>query len=140
MTTPPFPIALQPAIDEALRPTFAGGERDVIAQRLRATRRNIWMASAIGGSLPILPIVLFWNDAAVFERLFAYHPAAGIVGMVGTLIGVAAPLWATVRLIFDVPALRRYQAMETAYTDFLRQEDRCPLDARTAKRQSPSLP
>lgn len=126
-------VALNPVRDETHRLQKAGEDGDYIAKRIRKTKRWIGIAATIGLVTPFIPAALFINEAYWFEWLFAYHTAAGGVGILGTLIGIGAPIWALIRIGFEVQFLNRYKRSQADHQAFLNSQNRCPLEFRTKR-------
>lgn len=130
--TPPHP-ALAPVKDETLRLLMADEEGDFIAARIKRCKRWIAVAAVVGLTAPLIPTALFWDEARLFEGLFAYHHLAGGAGIFATLFGVVAPMWALVRGGIEVGMLRRYRDYQAEHTAFLARHNRCPADFRRAR-------
>lgn len=125
---PPHP-ALTPVKDETLRLLMAREEGDYIAAQTRRTKRKLVVAAVVGSVAPAMPVALYWNDAALFDWMLAQHAFVGASAVAGLLVGLAAPLWAAVRIGFEIAALRRYKAYAADHAAFLARHNRCPLDA-----------
>lgn len=126
--------ARSPLTEGALHlPMGAEGRDDYLAQRIRYSTRWMWAAVVIGMVGPIIPVALFWNEAALFEQLFGYHYLAGLGGIGGVLVGIAAPLWALVRGGIERDMLRRYRDEQADQATFLARHNRCPVDFRNKR-------
>lgn len=123
---PPHP-ALRPVKNETLRLLMAEEEGGYIAQQTRLTKRRIAIAVAVGALAPLMPVALYWDNAYWFEWAIESHALLGVAAGVGLLAGLAAPLWAMVRIGFEIAALRRYKAYAADHTAFLARHNRCPL-------------
>lgn len=128
--------ALSAVRDENLRLIFATEESHHIGKRIIRSQRKIGIALALGIVLPMLPVILLGDDGRGWRWVIASIENASVVKWVGSLIlllitvGTFAPLWAVIRVILELKALRQYREYQREHREFLAKHNRCPVSAR----------
>lgn len=128
---PPHP-ALKPVRNEPLRLLMAEQEAQYIRARLKRSKRWMIAAAVVGTVAPAMPVALFWNNGALFDWALDQGTTPGAAAVFAMIVGVAAPVWALVRIGFEYAAFKRYVAYKAEHDAFLARYDRCPADARAA--------